>query len=215
MLRGVIIARFDPVDVGKFHHLQRAAVLDQEALGFGRYLQALLGARHHAGEARVVERFQDVVERAHLERAQRKLMVGGDETTANAGAGPHCSSMAKPSHSGMSTSRKTRSGASAWIGLRHTPPRHCAASAMPRVRHGGGQGHGALLHLARPQLLLLHAGAPASLRRAPGAVSGRLNRTAGLRGHQRRVGRRILRVVRRERFEQHAILVDDGAICFL
>lgn len=75
----VIVAGFDPFDVGELHHFQHVAAPNDEMPGFDGNAQALFRALQDAPEALVIKGFQQIVERAHFEGSQRELMVGGDE----------------------------------------------------------------------------------------------------------------------------------------
>ncbi len=70
----------------------------------------LFGAAQRPFEASVVEGLQKVVERSCLECPQSILVVRSHKDDRRRQFGPSSSSTSKPSHSGICTSRKTRSG---------------------------------------------------------------------------------------------------------
>src|SRR4051812_46396472 len=75
----VIIAGFDPIDFRELHDVQGAAALDDETLGFAGKAQAFLCALKDARETLIVEGLEQIVESAHFEGAQGKLVVSGNE----------------------------------------------------------------------------------------------------------------------------------------
>ena len=111
---GVVVGGFDPVDLGESSRTQllrrsssrgaRAFAGDPDADDF------LLGPLERAIKTRVVEWLEQIVERSGLEGAQRVLIVGRDEDDRGGRSPPKHSSTSKPSHSGICTSRKSKSG---------------------------------------------------------------------------------------------------------
>src|SRR4051812_37675086 len=95
----VVAGSLDPVDFAGADEEDPAARLDDEAIGLGLgrpqvadnggeapldlavavAIDLLAGARQRLAEALAVERLQQVVERVHVEGAQRVAVVGGDE----------------------------------------------------------------------------------------------------------------------------------------
>ena len=160
----VVPSRIDPVDFRGPEKHDAARILDHEALGRfcasgvgGRRATPAAEAAHRRGPAAhpscasaalswhdrvppetfAIERLEQVVERVHLEGAQRVLVVGGDEDDRAARhPAPTASSTSKPSSSGICTSRKTRSG-SVLRGSPRPPPRrrpHSATTSMSGSR---------------------------------------------------------------------------------
>ena len=94
--RDVVVLRLDVVDLVDRQHVHVRAVADQHALGRSRTAAGRRGSSASIGSAVLArsrsrarrerlleplgaERLQQVVDRVHLERAQRVLVVGGDE----------------------------------------------------------------------------------------------------------------------------------------
>src|SRR6266481_2774454 len=81
MDRGIIILGLDMIDLGKFQEQDLVCGLDDEAIrprALG-VLKPCLGARNGAMKARVIERFEEIVQSAGIEGAQRIMIVSGDE----------------------------------------------------------------------------------------------------------------------------------------
>ena len=134
----VVAGRLDPVDLVGAQEEDAAAGLHDQAIELRRLgldvvdereqaaaeiagaaaLERLARVLQRLAEALLAERLQQVVERVHLEGAQRVLVVGGDEDHRRHPLGAdRPGSRSKPSMPGICTSRKTRSGECCWIAL--------------------------------------------------------------------------------------------------
>ena len=75
----IVVGGFDPIDVGRFDEGNSPGALDSEAIHFAGLLQvgrdSFLGAVKGSLEAGVIERLQQVVERARFKSSQGILIV--------------------------------------------------------------------------------------------------------------------------------------------
>ncbi len=122
----VIVCGFDPIDLGNVDERDLTGTLDGETIEYLRgrvsVCNSFLGTRKGALESCIVEGLQEIVERTGLKGAQCVLIVSGDEDDGGGNSAPSNSSTSKPSHSGICTSRKTRSGFLLRISARASAP---------------------------------------------------------------------------------------------
>ena len=141
----VVVLRLHAIDLFDRHDVHAGPVADEDSCssrcragGRRAAIDGVMRSRRASVRARApalrsaarAQRLQEVVDRVHLERLQRVLVVGGDEDDAT--SRPTSSRTSKPSSFGIWTSSNTRSGLCSATALTASNPlAHSATTSTP------------------------------------------------------------------------------------